>query len=521
MKIIKYGLIFLVVISQSCKKDLTELNTNPNEPNTTDINYLFRYSLKQGVANYNTDINLEQWGIMTWMMYLAPRGGVEPGKEYVIPSGKDGFWSEQYADALLNAQEIINLTEDDESLGNQNAAARIWKVFLFHRLTDLWGNIPYSEALKGYSGLIYTPKFDTQEDIYYAMLSELKLCAQKLDNSKKFFESSSDLLYKGNVSEWIKFANSLRLRLAIRIKLASPQRYISEINSLSNAPLISSNFESAIFPFNAEKKNPIYEADFTGQAIVQNNPSAFLVDLLANNNDPRISIILDKSPLSSILPWYAEYKGVPNLVNTNDAVWSGYNSDGKWGDISRIGNWFLRPETPGVLISYAEVCLLKAEAALDGSFSGSPQQFFEDGIRAQSEFYEDFGGANYHIDENDINTYIASQSAVTIEKIITQKWICFAFENGMEAWAEYRRTGFPTLKKYNGDNINNQIFPVRLIYPNSESTLNKTNYLEAISNQGADKEYTKIWWMSNGSAKNVISANRFSIPLEYAYKMKN
>ncbi|MEI7594688.1 MAG: SusD/RagB family nutrient-binding outer membrane lipoprotein [Bacteroidota bacterium] len=519
MKPLKFAILTFLLVSMSCKTDLTELNENPNEPCSTNINYLFRYSLKQGVGNYNTDVNLEQWGIMTWMMYLAPRGGVEAGKEYVIPSGKDGFWTEQYADALLNTQEIINLTKDKEDLKNQNAVARIWKVFLIHRLTDLWGDIPYSEALKGYSDLAYAPKFDSQESIYKTMLSELKTCASSIDNTKSFFDTSSDLIYKGNTDGWIRFANSLRLRIATRIKLALPQLYSSEISELSSAELINSNSQSAIFPFNSEKKNPIYEAYISNQAIIQNNPSAYLADLLNNTNDPRISIILSKSPISTVLPWYPAYKGIPNLANPNDAIWTGYNSDGKWGDISRIGSWYLRNETPGVLLSYAEVCWLKAEAALEGTFSGNAQQLFDEGIRAHIKFFEDFGDSTHHIAENDINTYIASQSPVTLEKIITQKWISFVFENGIEAWSEYRRTGFPVLKKYDGTDINNQLFPMRLIYPNSESTLNKQNYLNAISQQGADNEFTKIWWVKNNGNKSAYGSilNKSSLPLEYRY----
>ncbi|HNW97234.1 MAG TPA: SusD/RagB family nutrient-binding outer membrane lipoprotein [Bacteroidales bacterium] len=498
MKSIKnksFGILVLIMlfIVSGCKKDLTDLNVNPNEPITTSPEYLFRYALKQGICSYNSNVNLEQWGLMNWMMYFASRGGVEQGKEYVVPSGKDAFWQEQYADALSNINEVCLMTNGKPEYANQYAAASIWRVFLFHRLTDLWGEIPYSEALQGLSNLNYTPVYDKQELIYLNMLNELKNDEEMLDPSKSFFDASADLICKGNISRWKMFANALRLRLATRIKDRLPSTYASVVLDLSTKIMISSNEESILFPFNSEKKNPVYEASFTGQAVVQNNPSKFLVDMLVNTNDPRTSILLDKSPMS-VLPWIPPYKGVPNLLLTTDSAWSNYNLDGNWGDISRVGKWFLRNETPGVIISYSEVCFLKAEAALNGSLQGSAQQFFEDGVRANIHFYEVYGDSTYSVSDQTIDTYIQSLAPVSMEQIINQKWISFAFSNGYEAYAEYRRTAFPKLKKYDGSEISENDLPKRMIYPNSESTLNREHYLEAVSSQGADNEFTPIWW---------------------------
>ncbi len=490
------SIILLFLVATACKKDFTELNTNPNESITTNPDYLFRYALKQGVSSYNSDVNLKQWGIMNWMMYFAARGGVEQGKEYVVPTGKDLFWQEQYADALNNTNEVILITSANPELKNKHAAARIWRVWMFHRLTDLWGEIPYSEALKGMSELNYAPSYDTQESIYLNMLDELTQAEAVLDPNKPFFDASSDLICKGDVNQWKKFANALRLRLATRIKDRLPTRYASEMQNLFTKAMISSNSESILFPFNTEKKNPVYESIYTGQAVVQNNPSKFLVDMLVNTNDPRKGIFLEKSPMS-VLPWIPAYNGIPNLALTTDPVWNSYNSDGNWGDISRIGNWFLRNETPGVIISYSEVCLLKSEAALSGHWTGSAQQFYEDGIAANIRSYDVVGDTTWHISDQVITSYIQSLPAVSLEQIITQKWISFTFENGYEAYAEYRRTGFPRLKKHDGSFIDINAVPKRMIYPNFETTLNRTHYLEAVNRQGADNEFTRVWWDIN------------------------
>jgi hypothetical protein len=230
-----------------------------------------------------------------------------------------------------------------------------------------------------------------------------------------------------------------------------------------------------------------------GEAIVQNNPSKFMVDMLVNSNDPRIPVFLEKAPLS-FLPIYPEYNGAPNLLPASDPIWNSYNPDGDWGDISRIGNWFLRNETPGVIMSYSEVCFLLAEAALSGSWSGSPKDFVEEGIRANIQFFNDFGDGEFIISDEETDIYIESLSETTLEQIITQKWITFIYEMGYEAYNEYRRTGYPKLTDYHGNPIDQTIFPVRLIYPYSEYTLNRDHYNEAVNAQGPDNEFTKVWW---------------------------
>jgi len=490
--IVLYTLL-LAGLFTGCKKDLAELNVNPNQPSSTDPNYLFRYALQQGMGNYNSDVTLEQWGLMNWMMFMAPRGGMEPGKEYVIPSGKDDFWREQYSNALSNTQVILDMAQDDPDMINMKAAAIIWKINLFHKLTDLWGDIPYSDALKGITELNYSPVYDNQETIYGIMLGELKLSVESFDPEKKFFDTDADLIYQGDINNWIAFGNSLRLRLATRINKADYPMYEAVVSELVDQPMINENPESALFPYNSVVKNHLYETMFRGESVVQNNPSKFMVDLLVNSDDPRLPVLCEKAPLS-FLPIFPEYNGVPNLVPNNDPIWDNYNPDGDWGDISRIGNWFLRNETPGVILSYAGVCFLKAEAALNGLWPESADDLVKQGVRANMEFYGEHGEEDHQIPEEKIEAYLNDLPETSLELIITQKWISFVFENGYEAYAEYRRTGYPVLTDYYNQPINDAVFPVRMIYPYSEFTLNRENYNKAIEDQGPDNEYTRVWW---------------------------
>jgi len=494
-RIYKYSLLTfaIVIIFTACKRNLTELNVNPNEVTYVNPALLFKQSLKDGAGSYNTDVNVEQWGLMTWMMYMAPKGGHSPGEEYVIPGGKDGFWDEQFSNALVGIQETLNLYSDSVKYTNEIAIAKIWKVFLFHRMTDLWGEVPYSEALRGYDDLIYLPKYDSQQEIYFHFLDDLKASSSAIDEANPLSTPDADLIYSGDLHKWRLFANSLRLRLAINIKFIAPEKYNEVLKELEQAEFFTKNDDSAHFPFNEEKKNHLYETFFTNQGTVQNNPSKFLVDMLQQKNDPRAAVFFQKTELSLAQPWlYPEYKGVPNLLANNSETWSSYDSN--WGDISKIGTWFLRAETPGVIMSYSEVCFLKSEAALDGFFPQSSDFYLKEGIKANMNFYTEYGEIEHEISEQKITNYISNLSGSTLEDIIMQKWISFAFENGFQAYSEYRRTGYPVLLNFNNTPIDNSIFPVRLPYPTSEITLNSENYNNAVSRQGTDNEFTKLWW---------------------------
>ncbi len=484
-------IIFVLGLNSCIKTNLPELNENPNEQTTANPALLFKYSLREGVGSYNTDVNVEQWSLMNWVMFTASRNGVTPNEEYVMPGGKDQLWNEQYSTALINVQSALNTMGDSAKYNNHRAACMIWKVFLFHRITDLWGAIPYSEALKGYTELTLMPKYDSQKSIYYDMLFQLKSAADMIDEAGEFFDQDADLIYKGNVENWKIFANSLRLRLATRLRYADPDKYTAELQELKTARLMEANSESALFPFNSDKKNHLFEAFYSGQSIVQNNPSHFLTEYLKNTNDPRIEILLKPTVAHTVFPWFDKYKGVPNLLPVNAEQWSDFKED--WSDVSGIGDWFLRNETPGVLLSFSEVCFLSAEAAEFGVFSDA-QSFYEAGIAANMRFYGEYGKAEHNIPEIKITEYISALPPADLENIITQKWLTFAFENGYEAYAEYRRTGYPAFTDYFNNPINIEIYPKRLPYPNSEKTLNLSSYNIAVQEQGVDNEFTKIWW---------------------------
>ncbi|MCK9451091.1 MAG: SusD/RagB family nutrient-binding outer membrane lipoprotein [Bacteroidales bacterium] len=501
----KIYLIFIIVLStalSSCVKDLGELNKDPNNSTVSNPDLLFKYAIKRGMGSYITNSNIEYNGLHQWMMYFAKRNGVEPGNEYPSPSGGDAFWNESYIDAMNNVEVIIRVAGNKAEMANKKAAAMVWKSFIVHRITDLWGDVPYSEALSGNPNLEFTPTYDSQESIYTQLFQDLATAEAAFDEGMPFFTSESDLLFGGDLNKWKRFANALRFRLAIRISVVDPVLSQQQLAGIDPDMLINDESQTAAFQFNSVFNKPLYEAAVIrfqeGEQYI--NPSKFLTDLLTNSNDPRIKYILKKTSLSEAFPFIQTYRGVPNLLPYNSEVWNNYNLDaqlgdplGKWGDVSRIGDWYLNNDRPMPLFSYAEMCFLKAEAALNGNWPGDPMEYLKAGIRASMEVMNAYAETP-KISEMEISNYLNQLQAADLETIITQKYIHFTYENVFEAYADYRRTGFPVLLDYYGESIDQTIFPKRLKYPYSEFTYNRDNYLQAIEQQGIDSQLTPIWW---------------------------
>ena len=494
-----------MLIQSSCVKDLSELNKDPN--NSTEVNpeLLFKYAVKRGNGDYLTSSHLEYNGLQQWVMYMATRGGVEPGNEYPSPAGGDGFWNSSYIDAMNNAQVVIRLTDGNSDLINLNAAAKIWKVFIMHRVTDLWGNTPYSEALQGNPGIEFTPAYDTQEAIYTQMLQELETAANSIDASKSFISEDSDLIYSGEIDNWKRFANALRFRLAIRISGINTELAQSTIQGLQSVVLIENESQTASFQYNSVYNKPLYEATVIryNEGAQYINPSKFLVDLLLNTNDPRIKNILKKTSLSETYSFIDEYRGVPNLLSYNSEEWDNYNLDaalgdplGEWGDVSRVGEWYLNNDKPVQLLGYSEMCFLKAEAALKGWWTEDATELFKEGIISHMAYMNEYS-TETNITDTEILNYNNQFQNIDLENIIAQKYVVFTYENVFEAYADYRRTGFPVLLDYNEEGINLDIYPRRLRYPYSEYTLNRDNYLQAVEKQGSDTQLTSVWWDTN------------------------
>ncbi|MCF8380551.1 MAG: SusD/RagB family nutrient-binding outer membrane lipoprotein [Bacteroidales bacterium] len=493
--------IIAVVIFSSCTKNFEEINTNPNNPSTTDPNYIFNYVTKEAAGEYGIINTYNVTYIQRWIMQTAAVWGNSTMPPYTLFDQYriQLIWEYYYSNLLLNCHILEDLTSEDPEQINKHQIARIWKVYCFHKVTDLWGDVPYSDAFKlleTYSSETIKPEYDSQESIYADFLSILEDATSKIDPSKAFF--TNDMIFNGDLDGWIRFANSLRLRLAVR---SGNEAVIAEIISENN--LISSNEESALFQYIEAQEwwNPYYEININSKnptspeltGTTTPKVSELMMLQLGLSNDPRLGIYAQKIELDN-----TTYRGVPNLMNANlkenQAMGMGVSST------SYIGRYFSEnPVLKQALLSYSEVCFLRAEAAFRNWTSDNAQEWYEKGVRSSMEFYG--------VDTTEIDNFLTNNGAFenSLEQIMVQKWVSL-YLNGWEAFSDYRRTGFPQLKKYNlvldgirilsyeWADVDRKTLPGRLPYPDDEIDLNKENYLKAIDAQGGDSYYQQVWW---------------------------
>ncbi|QKZ12290.1 SusD/RagB family nutrient-binding outer membrane lipoprotein [Spirosoma sp. KUDC1026] len=480
-----FSLSALFVVG-SCTQKFDQMNVDPNNPTAVGPQYLLPFALETSIDRYWGSstrferLNLD--GAMLWMQYLSRNIYSNEGDNYgVSVAFYNNNWRGFFNDGLLNYQRIITLSQPGGRYQNTNyeGIGLVMRTWVYSILTDVYGAIPYSEALKGTADApIYTPAYDTMETVYAGMLADLKTANEKLIVGGPAV--SGDILYNGDILKWKKFANSLRLRLANRQaakKPAESRAIMAEI--LGNAttyPIFTSNADNAVLKNTATRpSNNEWNEVFVYQSRTDWNISKTLSDKLTALNDARLRVYAQPNSQGQ---YVGHANGLPDAIATTYLASS-----------SVIGTYFSQLTTPSVLMTFAELNLTLAEAAVDGDISGSAQTYFERGITASFDQY----GLQVS------SAYLTGVGAATKAKVMEQKWIAL-FGQGVESWIEYRRTGLPVLPAKDPRAVfeNNGVLPTRLQYPTSEYSLNEANLRKGITlNGGADNMQTKLWWAEN------------------------
>jgi len=424
------------------------------------------------------------------------------------------YWNRKWG-KLKNFEDVLQKTtpEENPELTNVHAMTRILRVFLMHRMTDLYGNIPYEQGGKGLSEGVQKPEYDSQEEIYPAMITDLQEARGQLDPSVSTLDPSRDPLFgdKSNrIEKWRRFANSLLLRLGMRMSEVAPDQAQSAVQDALNSGVMQSN-DDIVYTMLVESNgvsNGIGNVfnDF-GKGGHGFRISKTFMDILKGNAgpssmvDPRTSIFaaeyLESGDLASNDP--AELEGMPNGLTTEQIP------DSTVQFAMPNYDFMVREDSPDLWMSYAEVKFLEAEAALRGWHPNSSdvQAHYEEGIRAAMKHLTIYGAPE--ISDSAIQSYVDSLDPLpadpnaTLERIIEQKWVAL-FLNGYESWAELRRTGYPddiTPVDFPG-NVTGGEIPSRLIYPSGEATVNGENF-EAGSTQPNEMK-TSLWWDTDGPA---------------------
>jgi hypothetical protein len=393
-------------------------------------------------------------------------------------------YTDFYRGPLLSLQKIIEFNSDPATAGsvvgsgsnaNQIAVARIVKAFMFFHITNRWGDIPYTDALK--QGANLTPKFDKQRDVYVALFKELKEASNQFDAGKAVV---GDIFLSGNAARWKKFANSLRLIMALRLSKADAALGKTEFLSAKADGVILLNSESYKYASLAETNN---QSQWYARYLTRFDYAISLPFLtyLQSVNDPRIPVFADKPRDGN-----ANYKGMPYGL----AVTSGILNT----SVSFIGAALRAQNAPEFTLTAPHVLFSLAEGEkLGWNAAGAPNDaaaagYYLDGIRESlAQYGVSAGYAAYVAQAN-----VVYNPATAIKQISEQRWTAL-YLNGYEAWAEWRRTGFPVLSPGPAPlSVDGQI-PRRQAYTTLERDLNLTNYTAAIASQGADAVNTKIW----------------------------
>lgn len=542
-KRITVALTIVVALVYSCK-DLDDLNINPNgvDPAIADVNFLLpTVQTQTGQTIYNIG-----FGTFAGVMQHTQHTGWAGGHNNYDWNSLSHSWNGYYRILMNNNEYYIKSVKGEYDF--HEGVARIMRAYLFGLITDIWGDVPYKDALKAEQGSDYfKPVFDPQQEIYHGILADLDSANILLSKSASEYRNivpKQDVVYKGDVTKWRKFANSLALRYYMRLQAKETEFAKAGIKKIAENPaqypvLTSAADDANIsFPGTSESVsnplNTVYDTDPAG-AYMRVKLAKTLVDVLRENGDPRLAIWADKIQIPLVLvqgsgidqivngkrevsqdvvtnfettnemevDFDPEYAGVP-ISHSRVQIFNMNNANSAQGTVnphaSHLNSRYKKTSDPLVLmrlISASETNLILAEAAYRGWISGDAAQYYANGVR---ESLNAWGVGN------GFEEYISRVPYNGLESIIEQKWIA-NWTTAHEAWFDWRRTGLPDLKT--GSSAMRPVLPLRWYYhtndeveKNRENAEAAINRLEATAYQGTDPTKNSAWskmWVLQGT----------------------
>lgn len=473
MKLAKYifGLAVVTFLLSSCTKELEDINKNPNESETVEPDYLLSNAIKANADTYwGTDATMET--SLLYVQYWAKIQYPDPDRYIPASTNIQTTWNNFYAQGVSDFTKLIQL---GDTLHNPNykAVGLIMRSWIFQVLTDLYGDVPYKQTAQIEQYL--TPVYDPQRDVYLGLLAELKTAVGLISTTGN--PIAGDLLYSGNMSKWRKFANSLRLRIALRIsdkELDAAKAVFDEIGADDNNLIVD----------NEDNAKLIYQASPYQNPVARNREtrndyriSKSIVDKLNELSDPRLTIYAAPARDTNIII------GVTNGLSADSASSLGFNKT------SDVGTVFTAAFAPAVFFNAAEMWFIKAEAAERGLLTGDAANLYRLAVTTAME--------QYGVSAERIAAYLSQPKVIYNpanykQSIGEQKWLAL-FGEGLEGFAEWRRLDYPQLTPAYTGILGGKI-PLRLTYPSSEQALNGVNYRDAVKNQGADLLTTRLWF---------------------------
>jgi hypothetical protein len=481
------ALVTLAVLVGGCDSRFEDVNANPNEPEDVPPGLLLPNIIRSAV---NTSVN-ESFSTGNLVAQYTAKVSFATDIDRYDWSGV-GYWNAYYDD-LRNVEEMIRIAQAQER-PNVEGVGLVLKSWIFSMLTDAYGDVPYSESLRVLETGENTPAYDAQEAIYRGLLADLEAANRRLDPARAQ-PVQGDILYDGDVLKWKKLANALRLRLLMR--LSEKQGAIEGVDVAgtfqaivadpAQYPVFTTNADNAALAYLTSRPNEWPVHTIRVGSFRTYRMSQTLTSQLKALDDPRLSTFADPT-VASVDAGTPAFEGVPNGL-TDDAS-NEYNGGRDFQSSLNTTRYFESPNAAqGLIMTYAEVLFLRAEAAARGWTAEDAQSLYESGIAASMTQYGQSVPSGYL--EQDAVRYPTGDAERAIAQINRQKWIALFF-TGLEGWFNWRRTGVPALEP-SVSNVNSDRIPVRFRYPESEQSLNAENYQKAVDTQGADNINTAIW----------------------------
>lgn len=503
--ILKYslGLLMLLVIAAGCTKDFEEMNTDPNRPKEVPTTNLITTAQKT-----LTDDIFDEWfsgrqGLL-WSQFWAQRNYTDEDRFNIRPGTNNGYWRLLYTD-MMDLQQIKNIASNPTKAAGINVTgdaegqihvANILQSYVFQLLASTYGDVPYEEAFDALNNPM--PAYSTQKVIFLDLFAKLKAASDYLNSIDTQVFPSGDIMYDGDPAQWAKFANALRLKLAIRLsKVTDAELVAARAAAIADASdkAFTSNADNAQITYlgDGASNAPMYDGFYTA---VRNDMTvtANFVDLLKGINDtlnkkinpflglqdPRLAIWVPKAK--------GVYRGMPyGLVDADASVLRAYTAN-----LYNAQNLVLLGDATVVWMDYAEVCFILSE------LNAWDQDWYEEGVAASME--------RWGVDATIAEEFIADLPVASQATVLTQKYIAL-YMNGYEAWAEWRRTGYPKSMIQVGEKTGPLLsgtaitfvpvvgtgIPRRLTYPAQEYSINPKTAAAATS-IGGDELATRLIW---------------------------
>lgn len=483
-KIVKnIGLLMaaVIVLGSGCKK-FSEFQIDPNKSTIATPDLLLNSIAQSALQSSNIEIALAS----RQMVYTD---AVRQTQYY--------GWTRGSYNAYNNLRQVLKMEQAAQSQGKAEylPLAKFFRAWYFLQLTQMFGDIPYSQALRGEEN-IGTPVYDKQEDIYLDILEQLKQANDLITTNTASVQG--DIVYGGNMQQWKRAINSLSLRVLMSLSLKESNtrfnlknRFAEIVNDATKYPILTGNADNLQLKFYDLQSNRYPYFNNNDMQTTFYMEESF-VNLLKSLQDVRLFSFADKAPKSVALPAtdFAAYGGAKGSAAVNEN-----NTRAIAGEVSKINPRFYNNPVnePSIALGYAELQFILAEGVLRGWVSGNADLYFRNGVQASMSFY--------NIAQAQIDTYLAQPTVQLIgatnalERVLTQRYIASFMNSDWQPFFEQRRTGVPVFDVSGSGVLNNKRIPKRWMYPESELRLNQKNVTESISRQytGGDDINESMW----------------------------